>query len=111
MVASTEIFGDCVHPMKNRERRAVEGRPVMIPPIFVPYLSAKYVADVTQIPPIMKDKISFKTKMLFNGRSGIRFPAHVDVSEDVWFSESLHFRYQLPNFVYGFLNSCLFVHG
>ena len=66
VVASTETFGDWVHPIKKSERRAVEGRPVMIPPIFVPYLSARWVATDTQVPPIRKDKTNFRMNILFN---------------------------------------------
>jgi hypothetical protein len=66
VVASTETRGDWVHPIKNRETRAVEGSPVMIPPILVPYLSARCVAVVTQTPPIRKDRTNFSRNMLFN---------------------------------------------
>ena len=66
VVASTAITGVWVHPIKNKAIRAVEGRPVMVPPIFVPCLSARWVATDTQAPPIRKDKTNFKMKMLFN---------------------------------------------
>ena len=63
VVASTAAPGDWVQPMKKREIRAVEGRPVMRPPIFVPCLSASRVAVVTQAPPTRKERTNFIRKI------------------------------------------------
>ena len=52
--------------MKNNAIDTIEGAPAIMPPSFVPSLSAATVARVVQTPPMMKLSPNFAKNISFN---------------------------------------------
>ena len=59
IVACEATSGDCVHPIKNKAIKQVEGNPPRTPPILVPNFSEITVTEVIQIAPTKKLIINF----------------------------------------------------
>ena len=56
--------GPCVKPKNSRLNKPVEGRPLINPPTFGPYLSAVIVAKITQAPPMINERSNLNKNVM-----------------------------------------------